>query len=131
MAKYTGDLLVITFGTVDVSAQGRTFEVNQTAAEIDVTTYASTDKEFLTGMTERQATMEVLDDSSASTVRNALKPGQSGSLIWYPLGTAAGKPKLSVGTANVLEQNLSYPYDDAVLMNCTLRLSGAVTEGTA
>lgn len=131
MPKYTGKDMVIKFGTVDVSGQGRTLDVSQTADEIDVTTYGSTDKEFIVGKVERSATMEVLDDSTSSTIRLALKPGTQNSMAWFPIGTASGNPKFTVGTAVVLENSISYPYDDAVTMSVNVRLSGAVTEGTA
>ena len=131
IAKYTGKDMVVKFGTVDISGQGRNLEVSQTADEIDVTTYGSDDKEFIVGMVERDATLEVLDDSASSTIRNALKPGSVSSLTWFPIGTTSGNPKFSVGTAVVKEQNLSYPYDDAITMSTNIRLSGAVTEGTA
>lgn len=131
MAKYTGQDMVITFAGVDISGQGRNLDISQTADEIDVTTYGSVDKEYIVGMLERDATLEVLDDNSSSTIRKALVPGSSGTLIWYPQGTTAGKPKFTVGTAVVKEQGISYPYDDAVLMSVNIRLSGAVTEGTA
>ena len=124
--------MVIKFGTLDISGQGRSLEISQSADEIDVTTYGSDDKEFISGMLERSATLEVLDDDTATEVRNALKPGTTAnSLTWFPLGTAAGKPKFSVPTAVPLGQDISYPYDDAVTMSVNLRLSGAVTEGTA
>lgn len=131
MAKYTGKDMVVKLGTVDVSGQGRSFEVAQSADEVDVTTYGSDDKEFIAGMIERTGTLEVLDDDTNTLIRNATKPGTSGSLTWFPQGTASGNPKFSVATAVVLGQDLSYPYDDAVVMSINLRLSGAVTEGTA
>lgn len=130
MAKYTGDLLVIKFGTLDVSGQARSLEINQSVDEIDVTTYGSSDREYITGMGDRTASLEILDDDTSSLVRNALRVGQSGSLSWWPQGTASGKPAFSVGTAVVTEQNASFPYDDAVQYSQTIRLSGAVTEGT-
>lgn len=131
MAKYSGKDMVIKFGTVSVAGQGRNLEVNQSADEIDVTAYGSADKEFIAGLTDRSATLEVLDDDASTTVRQALQPGSQSSLTWFPKGTGSGSPKFSVGTAVVTEANMQYPYDGAVLMNVTLRLSGAVTEGTA
>ena len=119
------------FGTLDISGQGRNLEVAESGAEIDVTTYGSTDKEFLVGLTERTGTLQVLDDATASAVRVALGVGSQGSLTWFPQGTASGSPKFQVGTARVRERNISYPYDDAVSMAVTIRLSGAVTESTA
>lgn len=131
MAKYTGKDMVVKFGVNNVAGQGRNLEVDQSANEIDVTTYGSTDAEYIAGLTDRSATLEVLDDNASSIIRQALRPGSSGSLTWFPTGTVSGQPKFSVGTAVVTQQNLHYPYDDAVLMNISLRLSGAVTEGVA
>lgn len=131
MAKYTGQAMVVKFGTLTVAGQGRQLEISQSANEIDVTTYGSTDQEFIAGLVERSATLEVLDDSVSSAIRTAFKPGTSNSLTWFPLGVGTGNPKFSVGTAVVIEQNLSYPYDDAVLFEANLRLSGTVTEGVA
>jgi hypothetical protein len=123
--------MVVKFGTLDISGQGRNLEIGQTADEIDVTTYGSDDKEYIVGMIERDGSLEVLDDSGSSAIRIALQPGSTNSLVWFPIGTASGNPKFSVGTAVVKEQNLSYPYDDAVMLNTNIRLSGAVVEGTA
>lgn len=130
MAKYTGQDMSIFFGTIDISGNGRSFEISQSADEIDVTTYGSTDKEFIVGMIERDSSLEVLDDNESAAIRNALKPGMSGTLKWFPQGSASGKPVFTVGTAVVREENLSYPYDDVVLLSVSIRLSGAVVEGT-
>lgn len=118
----------IFLGTVEISGQGRSFEVSQSADEIDATTYGSEDKEYIVGMVERDSSLEVLDDTTSATIRNATKPGQSGPLKWFPQGSAVGKPSFLVGTALVREQNMSYPYDDVVLLSCTIRLSGPVVE---
>lgn len=131
MAKYTGKDMVVKFGTVSVSGQGRNLEISQSADEIDTTTYGSNDKEFIVGLADRSATLEILDDDASTLVRNALKPGSVSSLTWFPKGTVAGRPMRSVGTATVTSADESYPYDDVVLISCGLRLSGSVTEGTA
>lgn len=130
MAKYSGKDMYISFGGVSVAGYGRSLEVNQSAADIDVTTYGSQDQEFIAGVVGRSATLSVLDDDASPTVRNKFGPGSTGTLIWAPQGTASGKPKRTVGTAVVTEANESYPYDDAVVIEVTMRLSGSVTEGT-
>jgi hypothetical protein len=61
----------------------------------------------------------------------AFTPGSANSLTWFPIGSGTGNQKFSVGTAVITEANLSYPYDDAVLISVSMRLSGAVTEGVA
>lgn len=131
MGKYTGKDMRVIFGTLDISGQGRNLEISQTADDIDVTTYGSTDKEFITGFTDRSGTLEILDDNVSTAIRSALTPGSANSLTWYPQGTASGKPKRSVGTAVITEANEQYPYDDAVLLNVTMRINGKPTEGTA
>lgn len=131
VAKYTGAAMFVKFGTFNVSGQGRNLEVSQTADEVDVTTYGSVDKEFILAKVEREATLEVLDDSASSAVRKALGVGSSSSLTWFPIGTASGNPQFSCATVLVREQSLAYPYDDAVTASVTMRLSGPVVEGTA
>lgn len=132
MAKYTGKDMVLKFGTLSVAGQGRNFEVEQAADEVEVTSYGSTDKEYVAGLTDRSATLEVLDDNAANNpIRVKFRPGSSDSLTWFPIGTASGNPKFAVGTAVVTQANIAYPYDDAVLINVTMRLSGTVTESTA
>jgi len=131
MAKYTGKDMAVRFGTLSVAGQGRNLEVSQSADEVDVTSYGSAAKEYVAGLIDRSATLEILDDSASSTIRNAFTPGSSNSFAWFPLGITSGNPKFSVATVVITGADLSYPYDDAVLISVSLRLSGAVTEGTS
>ena len=128
MAKYSGVDMFASFGGTSVAGQGRSMEVSQSANDIDVSTYGSRNQEFIAGPVGRSATMEILDDNASSTVRAKFVPGSSGTLIWAPVGTVTGSPKFTVGTAVVTEANFSYPYDDAVVISVTMRLSGAVVE---
>lgn len=131
MAKYSGKDMVVKFGTVSVAGAGRNLQVEQSADDIDVTTYGSAAKEFIAGLVDRSATLDILDDNASSAVRAAFTPGTANSLTWFPLGTASGNPKFAVGTAVITGANQQYPYDDAVLLNVSMRLSGAVIESTA
>lgn len=130
MAKYTGVDMYASFGGTSVAGYGRSLEVNQQTDDIDASTYGGIDREYLAGPIGRSATLQILDDDASSTVRSKFSPGSTGTLIWAPKGTSGGKPKFTVGTAVVTEANLSYPYDDVVVISVTMRLSGAVTEGT-
>lgn len=122
--------MYVQFAGQSVAGQGRQMEITQTADDIDVTTYGSSDKEFIAGLTDRSATLQILDDSASSTVRTKFGPGSTGSLVWGPQGSGSSKPRFDVGTAVVTEANISYPYDDAVVIAVTLRLNGAVAEST-
>lgn len=121
----------ITFGTVDISGQGRSLEVEQTAEEIDATTYGSSDNEYIVGKTDRSGSIEILDDSASTAIRTALTVGTTNSMAWYPQGTASGNPKHTAGTVVVLSNNMSYPHDDVVTMSVDLRINGTPNEGTA
>jgi predicted secreted protein len=123
--------MAVRFGTLSVAGSGRNLEISQSADEVDVTTYGSAAKEFVAGLIERSGTLEILDDSTSSAVRTAFTPGSTNSLAWFPIGIGTGNPKLSCATSVVTEANVSYPYDDAVLVSVSLRLSGAVVEGTS
>lgn len=131
IAKYTGKDMVIKFGATNISGQGRSLDIQQTADEIDVTAYGSVEKEFIVGKMERSASLEVLDDAASSAIRTALTPGSINSMTWFPQGTNAGSPKFTAATAVILENSISYPYDDAVVMSVNVRLSGGVVEGVA
>ena len=131
MVKYTGKDMRIFFGTVDISGQGRSLEIEQEANEIDATTYGSSDNEYIVGKTDRSASLEVLDDSASTAIRNALTVGTTNSMTWFPQGTASGLPKHTAGTVVVRSNNMSYPHDDVVTMGVDLRISGRPTEGTA
>jgi predicted secreted protein len=131
VTKYTGKDMFVRFGTLSIAGQGRNLEVNQAADEIEVTSYGSAAKEYVAGLVDRSATLQVLDDNASNVVRQALAPGTTSSLTWFPIGTPSGNPKFAAATAVITGQNLSYPYDDAVLFECTMRISGAVVESTA
>lgn len=131
MPKYTGKDTVVRFGTLDVGGAGRNLEVQQSSEEIDVTTYGSGAHEYVAGLIERSASLEILDNDAASGIRSAFTPGSAGSLTWFPIGTASGNPKFQVATAIITEANISYPYDDAVTISVSMRLSGSVVESAA
>lgn len=130
--KYTGKDMVIKYGTLSVAGQGRNLQIQEAADELDVTAYGSTDKEFIVGLVDRQGSIDILDANTPSDpIRLAFKSGTSNSMTWFPIGTASGNPKFSCGTVLCKGLTLSYPYDGAVLLNVSLRFSGAVTEATA
>lgn len=130
MAKYTGEDLVVTFKATNVSGAGRALEVTEEATEIDVTTYGSLDREYLvTKKMERTASFTVLDDAGATATEALFEVGTSGTLIYSPEGTAAGKRRRTV-EALVLRSRKTFPHDDVVQFAVDLRLTGAITKGT-
>ena len=120
--KYSGKDMYASFGGTSVAGFGRNLEINQQANDIDVSTYGTVDQEFIAGPVGRSATLQILDDADSSAVRTKFTPGSTGTLIWAPVGTTSGKPKFTVGTAVVTEANISYPYDDAVVIEVTMQV---------
>lgn len=142
--KYRGTALVVHWlpaapvgGTVVLTAESRTFEVNAQANQIDVTVRSDTAKAFLTDYPAISVTMDGLDTSGTSTggtpaqMWRRLNIGDSGTLVWYDEGNVAGYRKEQM-PAIVKTQNYSNPYDGV----STWRLEwdsngGSVSLGTA
>lgn len=130
MTKYAGEDLQLKWNATDISGVSRNLEIEEETKEIDVTAYGSADYEYITTKKRnRRASFMVLDDTGGSATEAALDAGNSGTLIYGPQGTAAGKPKKTV-QAVILRNRKTYPHDDAVQFNVELRLSGAITGGT-
>lgn len=122
--KYRGSATIIdwlpsTGGTINLSAESRTFEVNQQSNQIDVTVRSDTAKAFLTDFPAISAKISGLDTSGTATGGTAfqtwerLNIGDSGTLRWGPEGTATGYRKMTM-PAIVKTKNYNSPYDGAV-----------------
>jgi len=124
---YTGKNLYITFGGTVVSGDQRTLSKNGSVDTVDTTAGADTDKSY--ALTLRDATFDItiLDNGGdGSAVRAALHEGNSGTLIYAPEGTAAGKPKYEC-YAHVTSFNTAFPYDGEVEFQVSLQKSGTWT----
>lgn len=119
--KYKGsalhvDWLPSTGGTVVLTAESRTFTVNQQANQIDVTVRSDTAKAFLTDYPAISVSMQGLDTAGTPTggtraqLWDRLAIGDSGTLRWGPEGTVAGYRKDSM-PAIVKAKNQEFPYD--------------------
>jgi hypothetical protein len=139
--KYRGTALRVDWigaaGTVTLTAESRTFSVNQQSNQIDVTVRSDTAKAFLTDYPEITASMQGLDTSGTPTGGTAaqmwrrLNIGDAGTLIWYPEGNTSGYVKETM-PAIVQNKNYENPYDG--VSQWTLEFSsngGSVTFGTA
>ena len=130
MSRFTGKDLYVKFGSTVLTADHRTFDVDETADQIDATAGADTRKVYLAGLIDGKASMSLLGTSGGTTDWAAVTPQTSGTLEWGPEGTTGGKPKFTCGTALVLGRKTSYPYNDVVSYDINWALSGAVAGGT-
>lgn len=119
--KYRGTATVVEWiaaggGTTLLSAESRTFEVNQQSNQIDVTVRSDTAKAFLTDFPAISVSMEGLDTSgtaASAQLWTTLNIGDLGTVRFSPEGTATGYRKHTM-PAIVKTKTFSSPYDGAV-----------------
>jgi predicted secreted protein len=139
--KYRGTALRVDWiaaqGTVTLTAESRTFEVNQQANQIDVTVRSDTAKAFLTDFPAISVSMEGLDTSGTPTGGTAaqmwrrLNIGDSGTLVWYPEGNTSGYVKETM-PAIVKSKTYGNPYENVSTWKLEWDSNGgSVTFGTA
>lgn len=137
MAAFSGSALDIKWlygaGTTLLNTDFRTFNYNPSGDLIDQSAGSDANKTYIGGLKDGRAAFSGLLQGAAvagGTVMAAtLAELNSGTLIWSPEGTAAGKskytmPAISLGAA------FTYPYNDVVTVACDFQQNGARTEGT-
>lgn len=129
--RYTGKDLyaefICTAGTIALSGDQRTLSVDRESDLVDITAGSEADKSYLARLKDGTAEVEVLDQGSiAGTGLEAAMPeGTSGTLIYAPQGTTAGKPKRGFA-AFVQSISVEYPYDDVVAYTISFQKSGSL-----
>lgn len=135
--SYTGSALVVQWlyasGTNLVSGNQRTLSYTPSIDLVDQTSGADTNKKYLTAVKDGQATLEALlqsgTNAGGTSAFSTLTEGNSGTLIWSPEGTAAGKAKY---TMPAISQGVgfTYPYADVVVASTSFQQNGTRVEGT-
>jgi hypothetical protein len=119
---------------VDVSGASRQFGIDQSGNEIDVSTRDDKNADatqYLVDVPGRTATLAGLDTTPhASRVWHDLHIGDTGQLLWYPLGVGASKP-YEYGDASVTKATYSSPHDNAATWDLAWRINTAIAEGTS
>ena len=131
--EYSGTALVVKWLGTAITGEQRTFRTSESADEIDATAGADVFKTYLPGPRDGEASITILDaaGTAGTATWSKLAPQQTGTLQWYPNGTAAGQPVLACATAVSLGRDREFPYDGVVSIDARWRLSTSVTEGTA
>lgn len=120
----------MSFGGTALSTDMQEFATTEEANEIDATACNDTSSVYLAGMIDRSATATILDATDGTANFNMLTPQASGTLIYAPQGTTAGKPKFTINSAVLLSRNRTVNYSDAVSYEVNWRLNAAPTAGT-
>ncbi len=127
MAKYNSKDLDIVYNGTNIEGNGSSLDVDESQGAEDVTSFGDDDGEYVAGgVTHRKATFNAFAEDD-DTIYDALVPGTSATLEWYPRGNSVGEPKKSV-TAVVTSRKRAFGVGKAVLISAEFQLSGPVTD---
>lgn len=116
--RMTGKNLVVEFGTLALTTNGRAFSVTMEQEQADATAGADTYRVFVPTVKTVSASIELLmaRDEAGEALIAAVQPGTAGALMWYPDGKVVGKPVWGF-TATVSKADQSLPFDDVAVLN--------------
>jgi hypothetical protein len=126
MAEYVGSSLYMTFAGTVLSGDYRSFNTNETIDQVDATAGSDTSKSFVVTTRDATASASLVDQSAGTALWNSLVPGASGTLIWAPEGTAAGKPKYTA-LAHVTSRGRETAYDGLVVLSFDFQFDATIT----
>lgn len=115
-------------GTVNLTTDWRTAGFNNSANLVDASAGADTDETWLPTLHGGEFTIGVLDTGGTSVI-TALAPGNQGTVVASPKGTATGNIKRSM-PATIASNNATYPYNGVAMLEVTFRKNGGATTDT-
>lgn len=129
MPHFRGRDVVVTMGAVDVSGDGRSASLEQSADVLDDTVYGMDERTKIASLEDGSWSLEALDSTGTwGTAWGALAVGETATMTIQPEGAGTGEREISF-TAVVTSRSLEMPYDDLVKISASGEISGAVTEG--
>jgi hypothetical protein len=118
----------------NISGSSRQFGFEESAQEQDVSTRDDLNEnatQYLVGVPGRTATLAGLDTTpAASRVWRTIKNGETGSLLWYPLGTGSTRP-YEFAEGVVTKDTYGSPHDNAATWDLAWRLNTAISEAVS
>ncbi len=133
MTRYTGHDLAVSwvttaFGTVWLEEDYRSLDVSESVTDANSTAGNDTYAGHLPTYTDANATYEMVGTTGSGTLHWArLAPRTTGTLVWYPEGTAQGLPKHTVGSY-ISSRDRSYPYADVTTVSIGFQFDGAIAD---
>ncbi len=125
MIRHTGKDLYVAFAGTPLTGDQTRFTITIEQGLEETTTTADADRTYIATLADAAFKLEILERGTAGTAMlNAVRVGGSGTLLWGPLGTAAGNPKggaFAIVTAN----EVAHPYDDVAIRTIRWQRSGA------
>ncbi len=113
-------------GTVIISGDQRSFDVDWGQDVVDLAAADDSYHYNYETLLDWSGKLEAIYiGASGTAVAARLEPGDSGTLIWAPLGTATGKPKWGMGVI-VTKNNVTYPFDKEVMVSTEFKVKGGI-----
>lgn len=131
MSKYSGKDLEITRGSTAIPCTNiRAIAVDESSDLIDITGACDQFMQYLVNRRDVDVSVELLDDTTPSVVFSLFQSNEPDTLIIYPRGNIAGRPKLTNATFVVTGRSRAISYNDAVTISVTGKASAGFVEGT-
>lgn len=130
MAEFlAGPTMVLTWsfgaGSVVLAADYRTVTWSPSIAYEDVSAGADTQVGRLTALKDATASIELVLQTSGTAIAAALQPGQAGTLLIQPEGTATNKRKITFPSYCDGAQP-AFPYANVAVITCGFTGAGSV-----
>jgi hypothetical protein len=128
--SHTGEALVVTWNADALEADFRTLTITETVNDADGTSGADAYVRHLPTQTDANIALELVSiTGTAGTATWAgLVPEGTGTLVWYPEGTATGYRYGSV-SCYVSGRTETIPYNDVATWAITFLPQSAITHG--
>lgn len=128
MPHYRGRDVVVTYNSVDVSGDGRSVSLEQTADTLDDTVYGMDERTKIASLEDGSFSIEALDSTGTwDTAWTALAVGSSSTVVIQPEGVGGGLREVTF-TGVITSRSLELPYDDLAKISVSGEISGAVVE---
>lgn len=134
MAEFiAGPVMVLNWlsgsGTTTLAADYRTVAWSPSIAYADVTAGADAQVGRLPTIKDATCSVELVGQAAGTALGTVLQPGQAGTLIIQPEGTAVGKRKITF-PAYCDGAQITYPYADTVTISVNFTGSSALNNFT-
>lgn len=128
MAHYRGKDVIVSFDATNVTSDGRSVSVEQTADTLDDTVYGQDERTKVASLEDGSFSLELLDTTGAwSDAWSNMPVGATGTIVVQPEGAGTGKRQLSF-TGVITGRSLELPYEDLAKLSISGEISGVVDE---
>jgi len=135
MARYTGSALALQWvtssGTAWLEGDFRSLSISEDQESADSTAGDDTYKGYIPTVADASGEVSLLDTSgTAGTIQWAyVAPATTGTLTWYPTGTAASQMTWAA-PGFVQSRQREFPYDDVVSITLGFQFTGVPVMGS-